>query len=150
MQLTTHCNYKRRHDQNKKNRGQNKERTNSENADQEFSDINQNGNQKTYTNRDVSEKKQLFIGNLHSDTTEEDLYKLFGLRSAQYLKQNCLVNMPLINKTGKSKGFAFIVTPEKVHQDLLKLDRMDLLGRELFHNRGDFNQEKGSKAKEET
>ena len=27
--------------------------------------------------------------------------------------------MPLINKTGKSKGFAFIVTPEKVHKDLL-------------------------------
>ena len=92
----------------------------------------------------------MFIGNLHSDTTEEDLYKLFGLRSAQYLKQNCLVNMPLINKTGKSKGFAFIVTPEKVHQDLLKLDGTDLLGRELFHKRGDFNQEKGSKTKQET
>ena len=58
--------------------------------------------------------------------------------------------MPLINKTGKSKGFAFIVTPEKVHQDLLKLDGTDLLGRELFHRRGDFNQEKGSKAKQET
>ena len=37
--------------------------------------------------------------------------------------------MPLINKTGKSKGFAFIVTPEKVHHDLLKLDGIDLLGR---------------------
>ena len=150
MQLTTHCKYKRRYDQNKKNRRQNKERTNSENADQELSDINQNGNQKTYANRDVSEKKQLFIENLHSDTTEEDPYKLFGLRSAQYLKQNCLVNMPLINKTGKSKGFAFIVTPEKVHQDLLKLDGIDLLGRKLFHKRGDFNQEKRSKAKQET
>ena len=92
----------------------------------------------------------MFIENLHSDTTEEDPYKLFGLRSAQYLKQNCLVNMPLINKTGKSKGFAFIVTPEKVHQDLLKLDGIDLLGRKLFHKRGDFNQEKRSKAKQET
>ena len=40
--------------------------------------------------------------------------------------------MPLINKTGKSKGFAFIVTPEKVHQDLLKLDEIDLLGRKLL------------------
>ena len=120
--------HKQNYDQNKKNRGQNKEKTNSENADQELSDINQNGNQTTYTNRDISEKKQLFIGNLHSDTTEEDLYKLFGLRSTQYLKQNDLVNMPLINKMGKSKGFAFIVTPEKVHQSLLKLDRIDLLG----------------------
>ena len=116
------------YDQNKKNREQNKEKTNSENTDQELSDKSQNGNQTAYANRDISEKKQLFIGNLHSDTTEEDLYKIFGLRSTQYLKQNDFVNMPLINKTGKSKEFAFIVTPEKVHQSLLKLDRIDLLG----------------------
>ena len=107
--------HKQNYDQNKKNREQNKEKTNLENADQEISDINQNGNQTTYTNSDISGKKQLFIGNLHSDTTEEDLYKLFSLRSTQYLKLNCLVNMPLINKMGKSKGFVFIVTPEKVH-----------------------------------
>ena len=48
------------------------------------------------TNKDISEKKQLFIGNLHSDITEKDLYRHFGLRSTQYLKQNCLVNMTLI------------------------------------------------------
>ena len=40
--------------------------------------------------------------------------------------------MDLINKTGKSKGFTFIVTPENVHQDLLKLDGIDLLGRKLL------------------
>ena len=102
------------------------------NADQELSDTNQNRNQTIYTNRDISERKQLFIGNIHCDTTEEDLYKLFGLRSTQYFKQNCLVNMPLINKTGKIKGFTFIVTPEKVHQDLLKLDGIDLLGKKLL------------------
>ena len=67
--------HKRNYDRNKKNREQIKEKTNSENADQELSDIN-NGNQTTYTNRDISEEKQLFIGNLHSDTTDEDLYKL--------------------------------------------------------------------------
>ena len=74
----------------------------------------------------------MFIGNIHCDTTEEDLYKLFGLRSTQYFKQNCLVNRPLINKTGKIKAFTFIVTPEKVHQDLLKLDGIDLLGKKLL------------------
>ena len=58
--------HKRNYDQNKKNSGQNKEKTNSENADQELSGINQNGNKTTYTNRDNSEKKQLFIGNLHN------------------------------------------------------------------------------------
>ena len=124
--------HKQNYDQNKKNRGQNKEKTNSENADQELSDINQNRNQTIYTNRDISEKKQLFLENIHSDTTEEDLYKLCGLISTQNFKQNCLVNIPLINKEEKSKAFAFIVTPEKVHQDLLKLDGIDLLGRKLL------------------
>ena len=137
--------HKRDYDQNEKNRMQNKKKTNSENADQELSHINQNGNQTTYTNRDISEKKQLFIGNLHSDTTEEDLYKLFGLRSTQYLKQNCLVNMPLINKTGKSKGFAFIVTSEKIPQDLLKLDGIDLLGRNLLIKEAFSNRKKDPK-----
>ena len=116
----------------RKTGGKTRKKTNSENADQELSDINQNRNQTTYTNRDISEKKQLFIETIHSDTTEEDLYKLCGLRSTQYLKQNCLVNIPLINKTGKSKAFTFIVTLEKVHQDLLKLDGIDLLGRKLL------------------
>ena len=40
--------------------------------------------------------------------------------------------MPLINKMGKSKGFAFIVTREKVHQDLLKVDGVDLLSRKIL------------------
>ena len=64
---------KRNYDQNEKTRKQNKEKTNSENADQELSDVNQNGNQTTYTNRDISEEKQLFMRNLHCDATEEDL-----------------------------------------------------------------------------
>ena len=72
------------------------------------------------------------MGNLHSYATEEDLCKLFGLRLTQYLKQNCLFNMFLINKTGKSNGFAFIFTPGKVHHDLLKLDRIEWLGRPNF------------------
>ena len=58
----------------------------------------------------------MFIGNLHSNATEEAIDKLFSLRSARFLKQNCLVNMPVINETGENKGLAFIVTLEKVHQ----------------------------------
>ena len=61
----------------RKTGGKTRKKTNSENADQELSDINQNRNQTIYTNRDISERKQFFIGNIHSDTTEEDLYKLF-------------------------------------------------------------------------
>ena len=137
--------HKQNYDQNEKTRKQNKEKTNSENADQQLSDINQNGSQTAYTNRDISEEKQLFIRNLHSDATEEDLYKLFGLRSTQYFKQNCLVNMPLIKTTGKSKGFAFIIIPEKVHQSLLKLDGIDLLGKKLLIKEAISTRKKDSK-----
>lgn len=59
---------------------QNKERTHSINSDQELSNEQQKRNQTSYTNREFSGKKQLFIRNLHIDTTEENLYKLFGLR----------------------------------------------------------------------
>ena len=40
--------------------------------------------------------------------------------------------MPLIDKTGKSKGFAFIIAPEKEHQKLLKLNGIDLLGTNIL------------------
>ena len=53
--------------------------------------------------------------------------------------------MPLINKTGKSKGFAFIVTSEKIHQDLLKLDGIDLLGRNLLIKEAFSNRKKDPK-----
>ena len=76
--------------------GQTRKKTKLKNPDQEHSDINQHGNHTAYANRDISEKKQLFIGNLHSDTTEEDLYILFGLRSTQYLEKNCLVKKKLL------------------------------------------------------
>ena len=33
-----------------------------------------------------------------------------------------MVNSPFIDKTGESKGLAFRVTPEKVHQKLMKLN----------------------------
>ena len=51
------------------------------------------GNQTSYTNREISDKKKLFIESLHNDTTEEDLSKLFSLRSTQCLKQICWVKV---------------------------------------------------------
>ena len=71
---------------------------------------------------------------MHSDTNEKDRFELLGLRSTQYFKQNFLTNMLFINKSGKSKGFAFIVTPEKVHQALLKLNGIDLHGAKILIN----------------
>ena len=47
---------------------------------------NQERNQTLNANKKTLKKEQLFVGNLHSYTIEEDLYKLFGLRSTQYLQ----------------------------------------------------------------
>ena len=77
------------------------ERILSVNSDRGISDENQEGNQTLTTNREISEKKQLFIGNVQNDTNEKDLLELLGLRSTQYLKQNCLSYMLFINKTRK-------------------------------------------------
>ena len=40
--------------------------------------------------------------------------------------------MPLIDNTGKSKLYAFIVTPENVHQELLKMNGIDFDRKILF------------------
>ena len=42
--------------------------------------------------------------------------------------------MLFINKSRKSKGFVFIVTPEKAHQALLKLNETDLHGGKILIN----------------
>ena len=51
--------------------------------------------------------KKLYIGNLNSNIIEEDINDLFVLRSTDYLRQNCSVEMPIDENTGKSKGFDF-------------------------------------------
>ena len=45
-----------------------------------------------HTKIGIFQKRNSCLSETYSDTTEEDLYKLSGLRSMQYLKQNCLVN----------------------------------------------------------
>ena len=45
----------------------------------------------------------------------------------------------MINKTQKSKVFAFMVIPKKVRQELLKLNRTNLLGKKNINKKGDFN-----------
>ena len=82
---------------------------------------------------------------MHSDTNEKDLFELLGLRSTQYFKQNFLINMLFINKSRKSKGFVFIVTPEKAHQALLKLNETDLHGGKILINEVISIRKKGPK-----
>ncbi|XP_057301759.1 3'-5' ssDNA/RNA exonuclease TatD-like isoform X2 [Hydractinia symbiolongicarpus] len=74
-------------------------------------------------------KKRIYVGNLGSNVTTEDLTQLFGLGTTPYLRQNCSVELATCEKTGKSKNFAFVNVPEHVHSELMKLNGIEFYGK---------------------
>ena len=72
-----------------------------------------------------SEQKQeknvskLYKGNLNFGIKENDLVELFGLNITKYLREMCSLNMPMNDKTGQSKGYAFVSAPKHVCGELL-------------------------------
>lgn len=75
--------------------------------------------------------KRIYVGNLGTNVTKEDLVQLFGLNATPYLRQQCMVELATCEKTGKSKNFAFITVPEHVHNELMKLNGIEFYGRQL-------------------
>ena len=63
----------------------------------------------------------LYVGNPSEDINESDLFKLFGLRAINYLRDNSDVQIPLSENTGKKRGFAYVKLPRHVSDELLKL-----------------------------
>ena len=47
---------------------------------------------------------------------------MFGLKSTEYLRKNCSVEMSIDRNIGKSKGFAFLKAPPHVSDELIKLN----------------------------
>ena len=70
----------------------------------------------------ISQTQTLYIGNLNDNTTEDNLYELFGLRSTKYLTQNCSVKMSRNSSTGKKKYFAYVTATQHVITELIKLN----------------------------
>ena len=66
----------------------------------------------------------MFVGNLNKNTTEKNLYELFGLQNTTYLKGNCCVKI-VPSKSGLSRGFAFITAAEHAYTELIKLNGID-------------------------
>ena len=66
------------------------------------------------------EIKTLIVENLNKNTSEEDLYELFGLQSTTYLKDNSYAKIAL-SKSGSLRGFAFITVPNYVCTELIKI-----------------------------
>ena len=46
----------------------------------------------------------LNVGNLSEDINESDLFKLFGLRTTNYPRENSNVQIPLSENTGKKEA----------------------------------------------
>jgi len=75
--------------------------------------------------------KRIYVGNLGTNVTQDDLINLFGLAATPYLKNSCTVEIATCEKTGKSKNFAFITVPEHVNDELMKLNGIEFYGRQL-------------------
>merc|ERR1712042_350287 len=75
-------------------------------------------------------KKKIYVGNLGSNVTNDDLNQLFGLGATPFLQQNCCVDVACDDK-GKSKNFAIITVPEHVHSELIKLNGIEFYGRQV-------------------
>ena len=74
---------------------------------------------------------KLYIGNLNFCIKENDLVELFGLNTTKYLRETCSLNMPMNDKTGQSKGYAFVSAPKHVCDELLKLNEVKFHGSQI-------------------
>ena len=77
-------------------------------------------------------KKQKVMRNLNNDLNMKDLKELFDLEATKYLKENCSITMPTNRKTGKNKSIAFVLSPDRVHNELLKLNGIEFPGKSLI------------------
>ena len=63
--------------------------------------------------------------------TKQDICELSGLDSTSYLRDTCSIDFRINNKTGESKGFAFIRAPAHITDELIKLDGIAYRGNKL-------------------
>ena len=85
----------------------------------------QQENQSCHTNT-------IYVGNLDSNVSIEDISDFFGLKSTAYLRTNCHVGFPLKQQTQKTKGHVYITTPKHVCDELVKLNGVEFKGKFLF------------------
>ena len=71
--------------------------------------------------------KKICVGNLNKDVTINDHNVLLGLKTTRYLQEYCSIELPMNEKTGKSRGFAFISYPDHECNELIKLNGIDFL-----------------------
>ena len=75
-------------------------------------------------------RSKLDIGNLTTDTTEEDIKELFGINNTTLLRENSTVQLHF-NTKSKFKGYAILDTFTHVAEELLPLNGFEFKSRKL-------------------
>ena len=70
-------------------------------------------------------KNIIYVGNLTSNVSTEDIYIFFGLKLTPYLHKNCHLDFPLNQQTQKTKGHVYITAPKHVCDELVKLNGLE-------------------------
>ena len=80
-------------------------------------------------NNQSHHKHTIYVGNLDSNVSIEDIYKLFGLKLKTYLRSNCHVGFALSQQTKKTRGHVYITAPRHVCDELVKLNGVEFKGK---------------------
>ena len=78
------------------------------------------------------EKKRLLVRNLSPCVVLEDIIETFGLNPTKYLRENCNIELPMNLQNTGHNGYAYIIAPNHVTDELVKLNELKLKGRNLI------------------
>ena len=74
----------------------------------------------------------MHVKNIHERVTESDLGELFGLRTTNYLVDNCSIKMSKLQQNGRHNGHAFISASCHACDDLVKLNGLEFHGSKII------------------
>ena len=77
-------------------------------------------------------KYTIYVRNLDSNVSIEDIYELFGRKSTAYLRSNCPVHFPLNQQTQNTRSHVYITVPKHICDELVKLNCVEFKGKFLI------------------
>ena len=84
----------------------------------------------TLQNESTVKRATLYVGNISTDTTTEDVIQLFGLSTTKYLREQTSVQL-VFNSKSRYKGYAYLHIPSHIAEEIMKLDGFEFKSRKL-------------------